>query len=520
VAATEAGGPEPSGEDDRESSEHRSAMEALEAAAEGVVGSVALSPAGPVPALGAELLLPDGASEGSVGADTVRAGIVQAGPLAIAGVFANGINVIVTILVARALTTRGYGLLNQLTGIFLIISMPGSAIIVAIVRRVTMWTTAGDAHRVRDWARRLHTQGTLVTAAFFVVMVILGQWIAALLNQPNEVGVVAIVGAGAVWILLSLDRGLLQAHRDYRTLAINLVVEGTARTVGILGFVALGTGASGIAVGVLLAEVVTAVQARVAADRAWDHERLDGTSSTPVRRVGTGLLHPLTSLRTWLRHLRRDDHMVAPRALKVEMATDLFIALSTLAMLALLQNVDVIVLGRDNAGMSGSYAAVSVASKAIVYGAVVLGSYLLPEAAIRWREGGHALRQTAVALLLLGVPATILLVISEFFPSFLLRMVFSPRYLGAEAAFAPLVAAMVCLSFTVILTMYLLAIGWRWISLVLVVGALATTMAVIGAHGSPVGTARNDLLVQASLLLVVVVAFGLLHRRPRAPITP
>ena len=507
---------DPAGDD----AEHEplSALEALEAAAEGIVGSVAMSPGGPVPSLGGELLLPDGGGDEVVGADTVRSGILQAGPLAVAGVLVNGVNVLVTILVARALTTRGYGLLNQLTGIFLIISMPGSAIIVAIVRRVTMWTTAGESHRIRDWARRLHTQGTLITAAFFIVMVIAGQWVASLLNQPNAVGVVAIVGAGAVWILLSLDRGLLQAHRDYRMLAINLVVEGAARTVGIVAFVALGTGASGVAVGVLLAEVITAVQARVAADRAWDHEARVAPEGGALRHVGRLVLRPIATLRSWLRHLARDSHMVAPRDLKLEMALDLFVALAALAMLALLQNIDVIVLGRDNPGMSGSYAAVSVASKAIVYGAVVLGSYLLPEAAIRWREGVHALRQTAVAVLLLGIPASVLLVISEFFPSFLLRMVFSPRYLGAQAAFAPLVGAMVCLSLTVILTMYLLAIGWRWVSAVLIVGAGAATMAVILAHGRPVVTARNDLIVQAVLLGVVLVAFVVLHRRRRTPI--
>ena len=483
-----------------------SALEALEAAAEGIVGSVAMGPGGPVPALGGELLLPDGGGEGdAVGSDSVRSGIMQAGPLALAGVLVNGINVLVTILVARALTTRGYGLLNQLTGIFLIISMPGSAIIVAIVRRVTMWTTAGEAHRIRDWARRLHTQGTLITVSFFILMVIVGQWAAALLNQPNAV--------------LSLDRGLLQAHRDYRMLAINLVVEGAARTIGIVAFVAAGTGASGVAVGVLIAEIVTAIHARVAADRAWDHDARVAPEGGAARHVARLALHPMATMKVWLRHLERDPHMVAPRDLKVEMALDLFVALAALAMLALLQNIDVIVLGRDNPAMSGSYAAVSVASKAIVYGAVVLGSYLLPEAAIRWREGGHALRQTAVAVLLLGIPASALLIVSEFFPSFLLRLVFSPRYLGAQAAFAPLVGAMVCLSLTVILTMYLLAIGWRWVSGILVLGAGAATMAVIVAHGRPVTTARNDLLVQAVLLGIVLVSFIALHRRRRTPIT-
>jgi len=79
------------------------------------------------------------------------------------------------------------------------------------------------------------------------------------------------------------------------------------------------------------------------------------------------------------------------------------------------------VVGSDAPGVSGSYAAVSVASKALVFGALVLGGgYLLPEAAIRWREGGHALRQSAVTMLLLAVPAAALLALALAAPHLLL----------------------------------------------------------------------------------------------------
>ena len=154
-------------------------------------------------------------------------------------------------------------------------------------------------------------------------------------------------------------------------------------------------------------------------------------------------------------------------------------------------------VGRAAPGLSGSYAAVSVASKALVFGAIVLGGYLLPEAAIRWRQGGHALRQLAVTLLLLAVPAVLLLVVALGAPHLLVSVVFSSRYLGAERAFVPLVLAMVCLSITVVLTMYLLAVGRRWITVLLVVGAGAVTLAVVHAHGVPQTTARADLAVQA-----------------------
>ena len=84
----------------------------------------------------------DGEAEQTSG-ESMRTGLLQAGPLAAAGVLANGANVIVTVAVARVLSPHSYGALNQLTGLFLILSMPGTAVVVAVVRRVTMWHDSG-----------------------------------------------------------------------------------------------------------------------------------------------------------------------------------------------------------------------------------------------------------------------------------------------------------------------------------------------------------------------------------------
>jgi O-antigen/teichoic acid export membrane protein len=482
-----------------------------------------------MPALGGELVLPtptsvDGSPgfEGDVATDSVRAGLLQAGPLAVAGLVANGANVVVTILLARLLTTRDYGVLNQLTGLFLIVSMPGSAVIVAVVRRVTAWKGGGSAHLTQRWARRLHRQGTTVVVIFsLIVVALVGPWLAGLLHQKNAIGIDAILLAGAVWVLLCLDRGLLQAHRDYRTLSVNLLVEGGVRSVAMLCLVGAGAGAAGAAVGVLVAELVTAVHARVMADRRWaaevrEEEGREVRQPLPrppdaVRNNRVGLL--AEQRRRWRAAFRADPALLAPAEERRDLLTDLGAALVALAMIALLQNVDVIVIGREAPNVSGSYAAVSVASKALVFGAIVLGGYLLPEAAIRWRQGGHALRQLAVTLLLLAVPAVALLIVAFAVPSLLLSVVFSSRYLGAEAAFAPLVIAMVCLSITVVLTMYLLAVGRRWITGLLVLGGVIATVAVTAAHGVPRTTARADLAVQAGLALITVVGFVKVHHR-------
>ena len=165
------------------------------------------------------------------------------------------------------------------------------------------------------------------------------------------------------------------------------------RLAAVLVLVLAGFGPSGAAVGVLIGEVVAAGHARYAAVRAWS----GGQGPHLWRAVG------------WVAAVRPDPVLGAKASVRRTVALDLAVASISLSMVAVLQNVDVLVVGRDNPTQSGAYAAVSVTSKAIVFGAVVLGGYLLPEAAIRWRQGGHALRQLAVVLVLLAVPSVLLL---------------------------------------------------------------------------------------------------------------
>ena len=112
--------------------------------------------------------------------------------------------------------------------------MPGSAVVVAVVRRVTVWHEDGSGHLVRRWAGRVHRQGTLVVLVWAVVVFASRHGVAVLLNQQSGIGIAAILTAAAFFVLLSLDRGLLQAHRAYRPLAVNLLVEMGVRVVAVL----------------------------------------------------------------------------------------------------------------------------------------------------------------------------------------------------------------------------------------------------------------------------------------------
>jgi hypothetical protein len=71
---------------------------------------------------------------------------------------------------------------------------------------------------------------------------------------------------------------------------------------------------------------------------------------------------------------------------------------------------------------------------------------------------------------------------------------------------------MILLSISVVLTMYLLAIGRRWVVAVLGAGGLALAVAVTQVHGSPHATALVDLAVQSVVVAFILVGFARVHR--------
>ncbi len=477
-------------------------LEEIDQVVEPVTEAVAMAPAVGIAVAGGPMItLPEeertAVAAGS--ADSIRSGLFQAGPVAVAGLVVNGAAALLVIAVARLVTPQAYGAIAQLLGLFFILSMPGSAVLVGVVRRVTALQKAGRGHLIRPWVAKVHRIALAALAVEVVAVVLLQGWIARQLSLPNSQGIVFILVAAGVWILLCVDRGLLQAHRAYRGLAGNLLIEGGVRTACVLVLVLGHLGVAGYGLGVFLGEVVATIHAHWLASRTW------ATEPGPVNVAAAAAASD-----------GRPDSSLVRRKLMADVSA----AFVGLALLGLLQNVDVILLGRLDHANVGPYAAISVASKALVFGALALGAYLLPEATIRWNEGGHAIRQLGVTLIFLAVPAALLLVISVFVPRWFLTVIFSAKLSSAAPAFAPLVGAMIFLSFSVLITNYLFGTGSRWIVLLLAGGSALALALVSAADGHTVATARADLVAQGALAVAMGVAFVAIHHRHRGEQLP
>ncbi|MCX6511828.1 MAG: hypothetical protein NT160_01890 [Actinobacteria bacterium] len=143
---------------------------------------------------------------------SILEGLRHAGPLALAGLAANGANVIVTVVIARFLSTHEYGLFAQLIALFLIVSMPGSAVIVAVVRRAAAMLSLQATQRLERWARSLQRRSLLLLLVWVLAVALFATPLSHALKQPGSFGLAAMLTGAGIWVMLCVDRGLFNLH--------------------------------------------------------------------------------------------------------------------------------------------------------------------------------------------------------------------------------------------------------------------------------------------------------------------
>ena len=503
-------------------------------------------------------------------------GIFAATPIVIAGIAIALANVGSTVIVARLLVPREYGALTQLLGLFFILSMPGSALMVGVVQRVVHWNTSGERWRIRPWLVRIELICFVFLAVFMVAIWLLQGDVARALSLPNSRGVFETLAAGALWVIVSVNRGALQAGKRYRWLGWNLALEGIVRTAFMIGLAAIGLGILGASSGIMIGEAVALVHGIAGVsfslrdvrhgDQSMNNDgwapveashdengiggleggglvpadvlpnengvegsRDDGVGNSMGSRAGDtegGMVNDRgDSTQGALpkekpRRSNNDTQGALPKGNgkpnvhgKRELAGDVITAFASLGLIAILEYADVVMVGAYSPSHAGAYGAVSVSAKSLIAWTVLLTNYLLPEAAIRWRLGGHAISELRNTMLLVLLPALLMFVIALSVPSLFLGLAFGNRLEGAASSFPYLTAAMAFLSITVVLSSYFFGVSWRGIPAVLMVGATVLVIAITAVQGRALQTAQVDLLVQSGIAVAMVVAFVVVHRR-------
>ena len=390
--------------------------------------------------------------------------------LAAATMAANCVAIVFTVIFTRLLGADGYGSLAALLNLSIILFVPGSALQVAAAREGTLGRLGrgGElAGTLRRWTRQILIGLAVVAVASAVAR----HPLASLVNVEQEWAAAAVPVTGVMWLLLCLQRGLLQSARSYRAVGASIVLEALGRLAVGLAFVGLGIGVTGAYLGTLASLVLTAVVL------AWLLRRRLGAPSPGARQ------HPLRAV-----------------------ARDAALPIAVLTIVAALQNVDVIMAKHAlSDSVAGVYAATVVAAKALVWIAVGLGFWVLPEATRRAAAGADPRAVLVRGLGLIALLAAGALAVFATVPALLLRTAFGAEYESGEAVLLSLGAAYSLLAAAYIGVQFLLGLRHRWFALGLAAVALAEPALLAGAHDLE-SFATVVLLVQALAACVALTA--------------
>jgi glycosyltransferase involved in cell wall biosynthesis/O-antigen/teichoic acid export membrane protein len=413
------------------------------------------------------------------GSDTGRA----AG-LAGAVIASNVVALAFTVVFARILGASSYGNLAALLSSFIILMVPGSALQIAVAREVSRAVAAGDPSAgsgVRRWLGRLALGTALVAAA----AVPLRGTIGAVINVHQLWAAAAVPVTSMLWTVLSVERGALQGFQRYRLVGFSIIGEASSRLLFALVLVGIGAGVTGAFLGSALSLIAMAAALAI-----------------PLhRRVSPAEAHTEPE--------RRLRDLLAGSWLPVVGLTLLFA----------LQEVHVIVVKHEaSSHAAGSYAVAAVAAKAIIWVAVGLGLYLLPEAARRARMGEDARPILTRTLALIAAAALPMVLLYAVAAKPLLGAVFGHDLTGASGALPWLGLAMALLACAYLSVQYLLALGsasFIWV-LAPVAAMEVILLAAVGGNLTGVALALFCLQLAAASAMLTLALRGASHRRLRA----
>ncbi|MEA2292488.1 MAG: hypothetical protein QOE86_127 [Solirubrobacteraceae bacterium] len=408
----------------------------------------------------------------------------SAAGLAIATIAQQGMAVLFTVVFTRILGTGGYGSLAALINLTIILLVPGSALQVVAARQGTL----GRLGRGRELSATLDrwTRHILLGLGVVAIVSALARApLAAIVNVDQQWAAACVPVSAALWLLLSVQRGLLQSTRAYKPVAYSLVLEGVGRMVGGLVLVAVGLEVTGAFLGLLVAYVCIAI----ALHRALRH-RLGppAVGSEP---------HPLSRL-----------------------VRNAAIPIAGLVLVAALQNIDVIMARHSlNSDAAGVYAATTVAAKFIVWIAVGIGLWVLPEATRRAAAGRDPRSVLMRALGLIGLLSVPALAAFAILPTLLLKVAFGPDYASGDTVLLPLGIAFALLACTYIAVQFLLGLHRRLFVVWLLIVALLEPVLLYDADTLKTFAIRV-LIVQAIGAVVVVAMAAWVRKDPLAGAEP
>ena len=215
----------------------------------------------------------------------------------------NAIQLVFTVVFTRLLGGAGYGSLAALVSAFLVLMVGGQALQVAVARETALGGLGQGpalAATLGAWTRRI-ALGTVAAAA---VGWLAREPLAHLVGVPDHpVAAAAILPTGALWLLLSVQRGALQGIHAFAPVGASLVLEALGRLACGLALVGAGADVTGAYLATPLSLALTAVALAVVLQHRLGHRTGAAASTLGALLRGAGV--PIAALGLLALLLRR-----------------------------------------------------------------------------------------------------------------------------------------------------------------------------------------------------------------------
>jgi O-antigen/teichoic acid export membrane protein len=284
-----------------------------------------------------------------------------------------------------------------------------------------------------------------------------------------------------LWVILSVLRGVLQGFQQYKTVALSIVGEASSRIAFALILVGVGLDVTGAFLGSAFSLIAIALILLIPLRRQMEGVNPDAAHQLRLRELLAGAWVPVIGL-TLLLGLQ-ELHVII---VKHQAATD---------------------------DAAGSYAVAAVAGKAIMWIAIGLGLYLLPEASRRAKRGEDArpiLLRTLGLIAAMAVPAVL---IYSFAGEPLLRIVFGKDLTQESDALPFLGLAMSLLACSYLSVQYLLAMGRAHFLLVLGAAILVEVPVLLSLGDDLTAIAIALFCIQAACA-AAILTMAMRQKRP------
>ncbi len=411
----------------------------------------------------------------------------KAGGLAGAMIVNNVLALISSVVFARLLSD--YGNLAALISYLVILTVAGQAVQVATAREGVLGhlgTGEEMLATLERWARGL----AVFTVAATVVSILLRQPIADAIGVPHQVWAAAVgIPAGCLYLGVSALRGALQGIGDYRTVGLSLIGEQSTRLIAGAILAAAGLGVSGAYLGSFISYIAMSAYCSLAIYR---------------RLAGPG--YPRWRLKHAASGVQGLGGLVWAAAIPI----------SALAVIQVLQNIDLIIAKHQfSTPVASSYAVAAVAAKVLIWVAMGASFYLVPETSRRRSTGAETLPVLLKSLGIVAVCAVPCMLIFALGSHQLLAAVFGESKAIASSSLLPLGAAFTVLATTFLAVQYMLALKRVWFLPPLALVAAIEPVLLLQAPRNPASFATVVLFVQ--LIAAAVAYTAALWRRQKRP---